>query len=135
MPGEGVAPVDAGIVDQDRDRPDLLGDAPGDRDAIFALADVELETFSPAARAANFLRRLLGGLLVQVEQCYLRALVCVTLRDRASDPGRRTRDDGDMVLEKRHGCFLCFSILAEDSKGADAIARPSSGRRTAHTPS
>ena len=49
--GECVAAVDAGIVDQDRDRPDLLGDAPGDRDAILALADVELETLGLAARS------------------------------------------------------------------------------------
>ena len=57
-----VAAGDAGIVDQDRDLSDLVGDAFGDRDAILALGHIERETLalppppriSAAASAAAF---------------------------------------------------------------------------------
>ena len=49
IPSERVAAVDAGIVDQDRDRSDLFVDLPGDRDAVLAPGDIEHKAFSLAA--------------------------------------------------------------------------------------
>jgi hypothetical protein len=104
-----VAAGDAGIVDQDRHRPDLFGDAFGDGDAVLALGHVKLEAFCLAAKLANFLRRFFGGFFVHVEQHDLRALAGITERDRAPDPRTCTGDDGDVILEKAgHGCFLSF---------------------------
>ena len=98
-PGEGVAAVDAGIVDQDRDPPDLFGDLLGHFDAILAPGDVECETFGEAAGIADFLRRLGCCLGVDVEQRHLRALTGIALRDRAPDSGSGAGDGGDVVLQ------------------------------------
>ena len=106
--GEGVAAVDAGIVDQDRDAPDLVGDLLGDRDAVIVAGDIEGKTVRLAAGFANFLGHFVGGLFVEVEQHDMRAFARVTDRDGAADPGSRTSDDSDMMLEQGHGGFLRF---------------------------
>ena len=49
-----VAAGDAGIVDQDRDLPDLFGDLLGHRDAVVALGDVEQKALGLAAGVADF---------------------------------------------------------------------------------
>ncbi len=98
-----VAPRDAGIVDQDRDLPDLFGDAFGDRDTVLAPGHIEHEAFRLAAGIANLLRRFGRGLFVLVEQGDLRAFAGVAQRDRATDAGGGTGDNSDMVSEKGHG--------------------------------
>ena len=108
--GEGVAAVDAGIVDEDRDLPDLVRDLLCDGDAVLAFGDVELEAFRLAAGVADFLRGLGGGLLVDVEQHHARALVRIAGRDGAADAGAGAGDDGDVIGEQRHGVSsrFCF---------------------------
>ncbi len=106
-----VAPRDAGIVDQDRHRPDLLGDAPGDGDAILGLGDVERKTRRRPAGIADLLCRLFGGLAVDVEQHHLGALAGIAERNRAPDAGACAGDNRDVILEKAgHGYFLCFGF-------------------------
>ena len=103
-----VAADDAGIVDQDRDLPDLVGYLLCHRDAILAPGDVERKTFGLGAGIADFLRGLRRRLLVPVEQHHAGPLAGVAERDGAPDTGACTRDDGDVILEKGHGHFLCF---------------------------
>ena len=100
-----VAADDAGIVDEDRDLPDLVGDLLRDRDAAFAVRNVERKAFGLAAGIADFLRGLGRRLLIPVEQHDARPLAGIAERDRAPDAGARTGDDGDMILEKGHGAF------------------------------
>ena len=113
-----VAADDAGIVDEDRDLPDLVGDLLCHRDAIFALRDVERKALRLAAGVADFLRGFRRGLLVPVEQHDPRALARIAVRDRAPDAGACAGDDSDMILEKGHAAFPLLLILAEDSKRA-----------------
>ena len=111
-----VAANNAGIVDQDRDLPDLVGDLFRHRDAVFAVRDIEREALGLGAGVANFLRGLSRRLLVPVEQHDPRALAGVSVRDRAPDAGACAGDDSDMILEKGHAVFPLLLILAEDSK-------------------
>ena len=108
LAGERVAAVDAGIVDQDRHRPELRGNAFGDRDAVLAPGDIEREARGLAAGLADFLRGLLGRLGVDVDERDLRALAGVAGRDRAPDSGAGAGHDRDMVFEQGHGGFLMF---------------------------
>jgi hypothetical protein len=64
--------------------------------------------FGLAAGVADFLRRLGRGLLVPIEQHDPRALAGIAGRNRAPDAGACAGDDGDVILEKGHGAFLCF---------------------------
>ena len=116
-----VAADDAGIVDEDRDLPDLVGDLLRHRDAVFAVGDVEREAFGLAAGVADFLRGLRRRLLVPVEQHDARALAGIAERDRAPDAGACAGDDGDLILEKGHGAFPLLLVLAEDSKRAALV--------------
>src|ERR1700733_3559439 len=59
-----------------------------------------------AAFTADFLRGLLGWLLVDIETFGLGAFAGVTGRDRAADTGRGTGDNSNMVFEQGHGIFL-----------------------------
>ena len=104
--GKGVAAVDAGIVDKDRDLPDLLTDALGERNAVFAPGDVELEAGSLAARAADFFRGLCRRSFVDIDQRDLRAFARVTESNRPADAGGSARNGGDMVLEQARHHFL-----------------------------
>ena len=72
------------------------------------LVDVERKALGLAAGVADFLRGFRRRLLVHVEQHDPRALAGVAVRDRAPDAGACAGDDGDMILEKGHGRFLCF---------------------------
>jgi hypothetical protein len=115
-----VAADDAGIVDEDRDLSDLVGDLFRHRDAIFAVRDVERKTFGLGAGVADFPRSLRRRLLIPVEQHHAGALAGIAVRDGAPDAGACTGDDGDVILEKWHGAFPLLLILAEDSKRAGA---------------
>ncbi len=111
-----VAADDAGIVDQDRDLPDLVGDLPRHRDAVLASGDIEHKAVRTAAGVADLLRGLGCRLLVPVEQDDPRTLAGIADRDGAPDAGACTGDDGDVILEKGHVAFPLLLILAEDSK-------------------
>ena len=63
-----VAAGDAGIVDEDRNRADLVGDLLRHRDAVRAVGDIERETLRLAAGIADFLRRFRRRRLVDIEQ-------------------------------------------------------------------
>lgn len=78
LAGKGVAAVDAGIVHQDRDLPDLFADEFCYPHAVAAPGDIELVTGSPAAGTANVFRSFLGRLFVGVEEDDLRAFASVT---------------------------------------------------------
>ena len=75
--GEGVAAGDAGIVDEDRDLPDLVGDLPGERKAVVTLGHIERKALGLAAGLADLLRGLRDRVGVDVEQHHLRALAGV----------------------------------------------------------
>ena len=96
--GKGIAPDDAGIVDQDRDRADFRGDLRGDGAAGHPIGDVKSEGLRLAAGVADRRRRLGGRLAIDVEHGKLRALARIAERDGAADPGARAGDDGDVVL-------------------------------------
>ena len=136
-----VAADDAGIVDEDRDLPDLVGDLLRHRDAVFAVRDVERKAFGLAAGVADFLRRFRRRLLVPVEQHDPRALARIAVRDRAPDAGACTGDDGDVILEKGHAAFPLLLVLAEDSKragsykvGSERFRRVGKAKRAHHLP-
>jgi hypothetical protein len=101
--GHAVAAGDAGIVDQDRHLPDLVGDLLRRRDAVVAPGDVECKTFRLAAAIANLPRGFARRLLIDVEQHHARALARIAGRNRAPDAASCAGDDRDMVLEKGHG--------------------------------
>ena len=111
-----VAADDAGIVDEDRDLADLVGDLLRHRDAVLASGDIERKALGLAAGVADFLRGFRRGFLVHVEQHDPRALAGISVRDRAPDAGACAGDDGDMIFEKGHAAFPLLLILAEDSK-------------------
>ena len=94
-----VAPRDAGIVDEDRDRPDLVGHLFRHRDAGVAVGDVEGKTFRSAAGIEDCLRRLAGRRLVDVEHHHAGALAGIAGRDGAADPGAGAGNDGDVVFK------------------------------------
>ena len=123
-----VAANDAGIVDEDRDLPDLVGDLSRHRDAVLAPGDVERKAFGTSAGVADFLRGFRRRLLVPVEQHDARALAGVADRDRAADAGACAGDDGDVILEKGHGAFPLLLVLAKDSKRVGAY-KGGKGRR------
>src|SRR5262249_26068745 len=85
--------VDPGVVDEDRDVADLLGDLLGDREAILAIRDVERKALRAAASVADLLRGLRRRRLVDVEQHDARALARKAGGDRAADAGGGARDD------------------------------------------
>ena len=98
--GKGVAPVDAGIVDQDRDRTDIARDLCRDVAASHPIRDVERKVLRLAAGATDIRRRLGRRLAVDVEHRDLRALARIAKRNRAADPGAGAGNDRDVVLQK-----------------------------------
>jgi hypothetical protein len=123
-----VAADDAGIVDEDRDLPDLVGDLFGHRDTVVTFGDVERKAVGRAAGAADFLRRLGGRLLLAVEQHDARAFAGIADRDRAPDAGACAGDDGDVIVEKGHGAFPLAWVLPEDSKRISQYKEDIGGR-------
>ena len=63
-----------------------------------------------ATGAADFFRGLLGCLFVDIEQCDLGAFAGIAGGDRATDAGRGTRDNSNMVFEQGHEIFLGVSL-------------------------
>ena len=113
-----VAADDAGIVDEDRDLPDLVGDLLRHRGAILAPGDIERKALGLAAAVADFLGRFGSRLLFPVEQHHPRALARIARGDRAPDAGACAGDDCDVIFEKGHGTFPLLLVLAKDSKRA-----------------
>ena len=85
--GKAVAPVDAGIVDQDRDRADVACDLGRDGAASRPIGDVEGEMLRLAAGVAGIRRRLGGRLAIDVEHRDVGAFARIAERNGAADPG------------------------------------------------
>jgi hypothetical protein len=109
---EGVTAGDAGIIDEDRDLPDLNRDLLCKREAIIPLGHIERKTLGLAAGLADLLGGFRDGVGVDVEQHHLCALARIAGRDRPADAGAGARDDGDVVCEQGHDNFLPDSFLS-----------------------
>ena len=81
-----VAAVDAGVVDEDRDRADGARDLLRGVDAGGAVAHVERYRVRGMPEIGDLVPHRLGRPAVDVEDDHLGALLRVTERDRASDP-------------------------------------------------
>src|SRR5262249_31989955 len=100
---EGVAAVDAGIVDQDRDLADLGADLLGNLTALVALGHVEHEADGLAAGPRNGPDGLGRRDAVGVEEDDLCSLLRVAARDRPPDSRTSTGNRRDVSFEKpRH---------------------------------
>jgi len=105
--GEGVAAVDAGIVDQDRDLADRRADLRGNLAALVALGDVELQAQGLAAGSRDGLHRRGRRVAVGVEHSNLCSLPRIAQRDRAADARPATGDHRNVSLEQpRHLSLL-----------------------------
>jgi len=101
--GEGVAAVDAGIVDQDGDPADGRADLRGNLAAFVALGHVEHEATGLAAGARDGLGGLSRAVAVGVEHDHVRSLPRIAQRDRPADAGGAAGDSRNVLLEKaRH---------------------------------
>src|SRR5215212_11134774 len=88
--------VEAGVVDEHVYRPaarDRLVDHPPD---VILARDVDGEAYAVGERAGGLLR---PGEVGDDDAC---AVARETLGDRAADPLRRARDDGDLPVERAH---------------------------------
>ena len=85
IPGDGVAPVDAGIIDQDRDRTDLLVDERSNLAAAVALGHIEHQIFGLAAGFPDCRNGLRRSIAVDVEDDDAGALPRIAERDRPPD--------------------------------------------------
>src|SRR4029077_17603950 len=82
-----VAPLNPGIVDEDRDLSDFFGDLLGHSDTVLAFSHIEDEALRFSAGVPDFPGCLRGRLLVHVSYHHLRALAGITVGDCASDAG------------------------------------------------
>ena len=98
-----VAARDAGIVDQDRDRSDLVGDLLCHRDAGVEIGHVERKALRLAAGVPDLLGRFRRRIAVHVEQHHARTLAAVARGDGTPDARACAGDDGDVIVEKGHG--------------------------------
>ena len=98
-----VAPRDAGVVDQDGDRADRVGDLFCHRGAGRAVGDIERKTVDGAAGVADQFRGFRSTRRVDIERDHPRALAGIADRDRAPDAGARAGDDRDVRLKEGHG--------------------------------
>jgi hypothetical protein len=96
-------PRDAGVVDEDRDRSDRVGDLLCHGGAGGAVGDIERKTVGGAARIENVLRGLVSCLFIDVEQHDPRALARKAERNRAPDAGAGASDDRDVGGQEGHG--------------------------------
>jgi len=109
---DGVAPRDAGIVDQDRSGPEPGGDLAGDGAAGFGVGDVEREGHRLEAFAGNLGGGLFRRLSIDVENGKAGALARKANRDGAADAGARAGDGGDVGGEEvGHGRFRARSRI------------------------
>jgi hypothetical protein len=97
---ERVAPVDAGIVDQDRGLTEAACDSGGDDAAGVAVADVEREGMRLAAGFGNVRRGFGSPVAIDVEHGDRRALAGKAARDGAADPGGGAGYGRDVILQK-----------------------------------
>jgi hypothetical protein len=95
-----VAPVDAGIVDQDRDRADLACDLCRDLAASNSITDVEGEILRLAAGVTDIGRRLRGGIRVDVERGNMGALFGEAKCNGAADARARAGDNRNVIVKK-----------------------------------
>ena len=112
---EGVAAIDAGIVDEDRDLADLACDLGGGDAAGGSVGDVEREVLRLAAGFADVRGRCRGRLAIDVQHGDLRALAGIAKRDGAADAGACAGDDRDVILQKSGHCFPFLVNAAKDS--------------------
>ncbi len=101
-----VAARDAGIVDQDRDGANLVGDLLRHRDAGGAIGDVERKALRLTAGAPDLLGCFRHRIAVHVEQHHARTLAAIPHGDGAPDARACTGDDGDVIVEEGHGVSL-----------------------------
>jgi hypothetical protein len=122
LSGKGVAPVDAGIVDQDRDLADFARHFRRDVAARQPVGDVEREGLRPATVGVDVGYGLGRGLAVDIEDGKRRALARETERNGATDPRARAGDDRDVIAQKpRHRRPpLCLTPASRDRAGGDA---------------
>src|SRR4029450_128298 len=90
--GEGVAAVDAGIVDQDRDLADRRADLRGNLAALVALGDVEPQAQGLAAGSRDGFGGRGRRVAVGVEHSDVCSLPRIAQRDRAADARPATGD-------------------------------------------
>ena len=98
--GERIAPVDAGIVDQDGDAPDLGLDLFRHGHAVVAFGDVERVAFRLAAGGFDLPCGLGRRLAVDVERHDLRAFARIAERDGAADARAGAGDRRDVGCQK-----------------------------------
>jgi len=102
--GEGVAPGNAGIVDEDRDLVGFCRDVRSDGAAGGAIGDVEPEVVRLAAGLDDVGGRCGRRLAIDISSNDLRALAGEAQRDGAADPGAGTGHHSGMILQKSwHG--------------------------------
>ena len=101
--GHAVAPRDAGVVDQDGDRADGVGDPFCHRGAGRAVGDIERKTVGGAAGVADQFCGFFCAFRVDIERDHPCALAGIADCDRAADAGACAGDDRDLVLKEGHG--------------------------------
>ena len=94
------APVDAGIVDQNRNLADLRADPGGNLAALVVLGHVEHEAAGSAAGSCDGLGGFGGGVAVDVEDGDLCSFLRIAQRDRSADARPATGDHRNTFLEK-----------------------------------
>ena len=109
---DAAAAGDTGIVDQNRNAANLVGDALGDGIAVRTVAHIEREAVGLAAGAFDLLRRFRCRCGVDIERHHARAFAGITQRDGAADAAACTGDDGNVVLKQGHDCFLAMDVAA-----------------------
>src|SRR5262245_55250006 len=104
--GEGIAPVDAGVVDEDRHLADIACDLRGGGAAGLAVRHVEFEMVRLTAGLADVGGRRGGRVAIDVERDDLRAFARISKSDGTADAGTRACDDSDVILQKPGHCSL-----------------------------
>jgi hypothetical protein len=97
--GEGIAPVDAGIVDQDRDLAHLRADARSNLAAPVVLGHVEYEAARFAAGSCDGLGGFGRRVAIDVEDSNVCSLLRIAERDRSADARPATSHHRDAVLK------------------------------------
>src|SRR5215472_317658 len=98
--GEGIAVVDAGIVDKDRDPADLLANLLGDNAAPLGFGHVQHKAKGPAAGGCDGLNGLGRRVAIYVDHSDLRSLPRIAQRDRSAYTRPTSCDHCNAFLEK-----------------------------------
>ena len=101
---ERLADVDAGIVEQDVDRPELARRLGGEGSPGRDVGDVDRAVHGAPAERADLAGGLVGlGIIVQMAKGDVRALGGEGERRGATDPARAAGDQGDFSRELHAG--------------------------------